>query len=309
MTGGGFAHVAVTLTPIFLVILLGYTLRMTSITGSGFWDNAEKLTYYLFLPALLVTGIAKTELHAIPLSEMASGLAGGTALTALLCRLLRPIMGASGPAYSSLFQGSIRCGAYVSIATAYVLLGDNGVTLIAVSIVINVPLVNLLSVIVLITNTGKKTGGQRLVASIVTNPLILACLLGVLLNVSGIGLPPVIKPILGILGQAALPLGLLAVGAGFRFGTLAAQAKLICTGTALKLAVMPFAVFVLLKGLGVGNPYMLIAVLFAGSSVAPSSYILARQLGGDSTLMAGIVTATTLAAMATLPILILLVGP
>jgi malonate transporter len=138
--------------------------------------------------------------------------------------------------------------------------------------------------------------------------MILACLAGVLLNLSGIGLPPVIEPFLDILGQAALPLGLLAVGAGLRFGTLAAEARLIATGTVLKLAVMPVAVFILLKDLGVGNPQMLIAVLFAGSSVAPSAYILARQLGGDATLMAGIVTATTLAAMATLPILIFLVG-
>ncbi len=76
----------------------------------------------------------------------------------------------------------------------------------------------------------------------------------------------------------------------------------------LKLAAMPFFVFVILQGLGVGNPHLLIAVLFAGSSVAPSSYVLARQLGGDATLMAGIVTATTLAAMASLPVLISLVG-
>ncbi len=76
----------------------------------------------------------------------------------------------------------------------------------------------------------------------------------------------------------------------------------------LKLAAMPFFVFVILQGLGVGNPHLLIAVLFAGSSVAPSSYVLARQLGGDANLMAGVVSATTLAAMASLPVLISLLG-
>jgi malonate transporter len=153
---GGFAHIALTLTPIFGVIGLGYALRRAAITASDFWNNAEKLTYYVLLPALLVTGIAKTDLDTIPLLALALGLAGGTLITALLARLLRPLLGAGGAAYSSLFQGSIRCGAYVSIATAFVLLGEQGVALIAVSIVIIVPLTNLLSVVVLLTNSGKK---------------------------------------------------------------------------------------------------------------------------------------------------------
>ena len=98
----------------------------------------------MFLPALLVSGIVRTELGAIALSEMALGLAGGTLLTALCARLLRPLLTAA--AYSSLFQGRIRCVAYVSIATAFVLLGDNGVTIIAVAIVVIVPLTSLFSV-------------------------------------------------------------------------------------------------------------------------------------------------------------------
>jgi len=306
---GGFAYVLVTLAPIFLVILAGYGLRMRLITAPAFWDGAEKLTYYLFLPALLVSGIAKTELHAIPLSDMALGLAGGTLLTALCARLARPILGADGAAYSSMFQGSIRCGAYVSIATAFVLLGDNGVALIAVAIVVIVPLSNLMSVVAILANTGEKAGWRRLIISIITNPMILACLLGVMLNLSGIGLPPIIEPLFGILGQAALPVGLLAVGAGLRFASLAAAAKLIVTASVLKLVAMPLFVFILLGALDVGNPHLLIAVLFAGSSVAPSPYVLASQLGGHATVMAGNVTATTLAAMATLPVLILLAGP
>ena len=101
---GGFAHILVTLAPIFLVILLGYGLRMRLIAKPAFWDGTEKLTYYLLLPALLVSGIAKTELHAIPLSDMALGLAGGTLLTALFAR--RDHLADHGRKFSALFQGN-----------------------------------------------------------------------------------------------------------------------------------------------------------------------------------------------------------
>ncbi len=184
---GGFAYILVTLAPIFLVILVGHGLRMKVIRGEGFWGGAEKLTYYLFLPALLVTGIAKTDLHAIRLSVL--GLAGGTLLTGLCARLARPFLRPGGAAYSSMHQGAIRCGAYVSIATAFVLRGDEGVALIAVAIVV-VPLSNLLSVTVILSNSGDKAGWRRLLASIASNPIILACLVGLVLNISGIGLPP-----------------------------------------------------------------------------------------------------------------------
>jgi malonate transporter len=55
---------------------------------------------------------------------------------------------------------------------------------------------------------------------LITNPLILACLIGIGLNVSGIGLPWGSAAVLEILARAALPLGLLAVGAGLRLDAL-----------------------------------------------------------------------------------------
>ena len=203
MTGGifaGFAHIAATLAPIFLVILLGYGLRQFLFTGSGIWDGAQRITYYIFLPVLLVTSIANADLAGVQLYGMALGLAGGTLITALLVRLVHPLLAVDGPAYSPLFQGSIRCGAYVSITTASVLLGEAGVSLIFVSIVIIVPLTNILAVIVLVNRNGLGTGWQHLAVSIASNPMILACALGVVLNVSEIGLPVVGELLLGTVG-------------------------------------------------------------------------------------------------------------
>ena len=47
-----------------------------------------------------------------------------------------------------------------------------------------------------------------------------------------------------------------------------------------------------------------VAVLYNGLPTSASSYVLARQMGGDGKLMAGIITATTLAAALTLPVLV-----
>jgi hypothetical protein len=51
-----------------------------------------------------------------------------------------------------------------------------------------------------------------------------------------------------------------------------------------------------------------IALLFMASPTATSSYILARQLGGDATLMAGVITLQTAVSMVSLPVILTLAG-
>lgn len=49
---------------------------------------------------------------------------------------------------------------------------------------------------------------------------------------------------------------------------------------------------------------MMLLVIFFSIPTAPTSYILTRQLGGDSELMAGIITSQTMLAAITLPIVL-----
>jgi predicted permease len=48
--------------PIFALILLGYALRRYRIVPDEFWVPAEKLTYYIFFPLLLLDNLSKANL-------------------------------------------------------------------------------------------------------------------------------------------------------------------------------------------------------------------------------------------------------
>ena len=151
-------------------------------------------------------------------------------------------------------------------------------------------------------------GWGEAVAPALKNPIIIACLLGATLNVTGFGLPPVIGPILEIIGRAALPLGLMAVGAGLDF-TAVREARNAVIGTAaLKLAVTPAVTYGACQVFGVTGPAAAVAVMFMALPVSAASYVMSRQLGGDGPLMAGIVTATTLGAAVMLPLVVVLAG-
>ena len=166
-----------------------------------------------------------------------------------------------------------------------------------------VPIVNVVSVATL-SRFGKegRVGLGRMVAQIVANPLILAVAAGALVNGIDRGLPILLDSLFEVLGRAALPLGLLAVGAGLEIGELRKTLAATLIAAAFKLVVMPALALGGLVALRLAGMDAGILMLFAAAPTAISSYILARQMGGDHRLMASIITVETVLAMATLPL-------
>ncbi len=293
--------------PIFSIIVVGYVFRRIAFPGDAFWPLAARITYVAFFPALLVQSLTRAELSEMDVAPMASALIAAVLLIAALLIALRRLLRLPDPAFTSVFQGSIRPNTYIGLAGAAALHGETGLALAAIAIAALVPLVNILSVAALSRygGRGRATIGQTLRAT-AQNPLILACAVGLVLNVGGVRLPTQINAIIDIFSSAALPLGLLTVGAGLTFTSLQASAYPALLASGVKLLVLPLAALMVGSMLGVAGPALTIAGLFAALPCAPAAYVLAQQLGGDARLMAVILTAQTLLAAVTLPIIALL---
>ncbi|EKV32673.1 Auxin Efflux Carrier [Caenispirillum salinarum AK4] len=308
---------ALALLPIFLLIVLGFWMKRSGFVPDAFWAPAEKTTYFITFPALLVFSTARAPLEGVAWGPLALASTGAVLAVFLVASLSRPLLGVPAATFTSVVQGSIRPNTYVGLAAAAALFGDAGVALTALCVAGVVPLVNVLAVATLVRHVGDgsaeaagraATGPAATLKGIVTNPLILACALGITLNVSGLGLPPVVSPFLEILGRAALPVGLLAVGAGLALDTLRTSGGPVLAASVLKLAGVPLAAGVLAWTLGLTGVPAVVAVAYAALPCSASSYVLARRMGGDAPCMAGIITFQTLAAAATLPLVIAAAG-
>lgn len=298
--------VVLSLAPIFLLILLGWGLRRRQFVPDAFWAPAEKLTYFVTFPALLLTNTARADLAGLEWEAVAFALAGATVLMGAAAVALRPLAGTDAAGFTSVFQGSIRPNSYVGLAGASALYGEAGVTIIAICIAAVVPLVNVLAVTALTRYVPGRAGpGAWPVArGIITNPLILACAFGIAFNALALPLPPVIGPLLDILSRAALPIGLLAVGAGLALDSFKAAGRPLALASTLKLLALPALTAAGLTLLGVDGVARGVVVLYAALPCSASSYVLARQMGGNAPLMANIITFQTLAAMGTIPLVI-----
>ncbi|MCI0509915.1 hypothetical protein C8E00_11138 [Chromohalobacter marismortui] len=290
------------LGPLFLLILLGALLGWRRFPGGDFWPAMERLIYFLLFPAMLIATLATADVAEVPVIRLAVVLMGTMLLFALVLWCARHRLTLAPPAFTSVLQGTLRFNTYVGVAGGAALHGQAGATAAAVAVALMVPLANVLCVSGFIAagTLGASSLGRSL-AALARNPLILACAIGITLNLSGIGLPGWLGSTIELTGRAALPLGLIAVGVALRPRALAGHGRAFWYSATLKLGATPVIVLALAWLTGLDPVSRDIALLFAALPTATSAYILARQLGGDAELMAALITGQTLLAMVTLP--------
>jgi malonate transporter len=300
---------ALALLPIFIPIVIGWLLQRFRFPGGDAWPALDRLAYFVLFPALLAHTLATADLSRLDATPLVAAVTASVMALALLVLLVGWKLVADAPAFTSVFQGSMRFNAYAGIAAAVALYGDDGRTVAAVVIAAMVPLANALSVIAHARHAGRDAPGLGAVALLMTtNPLIIGCAAGVALNLTGFRLPGVSGPALALLGEAAIPLGLLCVGASLDLGSISRTWKPVAATAGLKLFVLPVFTVVACTVFGVDTQTAKIAVLFSALPPASSSFILARQLGGDTPLLANMITVSTLASVGTLPLMLMVYG-
>jgi predicted permease len=292
-----------TLIPIFIIISLGYSLKTLCFSDENFWKALESITYFVLLPILMLNDLVKTPLDNIQFSSLAIAALSAVFIVGLLLILFRPLLDQlSGAAFSSVFQGSIRFNSYIGMAVAYTLNPQTGVALASLTMVVMIPMVNILSVIVLehyATHT--PTRWQNIVKALLKNPLVITCLIGFILNRAHVAFPAEVHQTFKVLGSAALPLGLLAMGAGLQLSTVQHSLGSLLLSSVLKLSIMPALTWEVCRYMTISSELQQIIMLFSALPTASTSYILARQLGGDYVLMANIITLETIICTFTLP--------
>jgi len=295
------AAILLALVPVALLVALGYGLRHTGFIADAFWPQAERLCYYILLPALFMHGLSSAHLQALPVLPLAATLIAATVIVAMALVLTRRWMPVDGAAFTSLFQGAVRFNNYVGVSLAAGMFGAKGIALAAVCNAAIVPTVNLLCVLVFARYGAVRFGGKALLRQIATNPLVVACVLGIGMQAVGVQVPALIEPAVRALGVASMPLGLLCVGAALNFSGVRSWAQPVVVSSVVKFLAMPVLTLAVGHALGLTDVALMVALLFQALPTASSSYIMARQLGGDAPLMAGITAAQTVLAAAAMP--------
>jgi malonate transporter and related proteins len=285
------------LLPDFALIACGFLLCRYTALGRPVWDSTERLVYVLLFPALLFSAIVRNPIAlgtALPLAACTVVVVGVGVLLALA---LGSLPGVDPRLHASGAQTAFRFNSYVALALSERLAGTSGVAWMALVVSVAVPLCNIAAVWPLARHGGHGYGRELL-----RNPLILATAAGLLFNLLGLKLPELATTTLSRMGAAALPLGLMAVGAGLQLGALREGPKLAAALLLIRHAVLPVVALLLVMAIQLPPGQQAIVVAFAAMPTASSAYVLAVRMGGHGGFTAGLVTLSTLLGMVGLPL-------
>ena len=297
-------HVLNTLVPVFLVMGLGAALRRGRFFSDAFVQGTNRLVYWVGLPCLLFRSLAGARDlgGGAPVAVVVlGGMVACVAVALGAGRLLRLHAERVGTFVQGAFRANI---AYVGLAV--VSLAHPGapharaMELAVIVLALTAPVYNVVAVGALLASRHRlaRAAVGRLVVGVVTNPIILACAAGLafalLTRPAGAALPPVVDQSLAWIGQFALPLALLGIGAALATTRIRGRAAPALVAAVIKVGVGPAAGVALAALLALGPVETRVALLMLACPTATASYVLADQLGGDGPLAAAIVVASTL---------------
>ena len=296
------------LLPVFMVIVLGYSLRHFAVLDASAWHGLENLCYFVLFPVLLVKTLAVAAIGSADIARFAGALLFAIFTMSALLLLAYPALhrycSVTPAAFTSLVQGATRWHGFIALSIVGLLIGDAGVAYMAVTMAVIIPPLNIINIIVLAHYGEAESDLMQVLGKLVRNPFILACVLGAFLNITGLGLAPLLYNIADIIGSGALGLGLLTVGAGIHLGGIQDHRGLVALGALLRLLGMPLLMLLGCLLFGVEGLPRTIAMLAGAVPTAASSFVLARQMGGDAPLMANLITLQVIGAVVTIPLVI-----
>ncbi len=296
--------------PIFLLIALGYGLKASRFLPREAWGPVERFAIYVLYPGFLVPSIWQADLSGLSAGALGLSVVGSVVLVGGLTVLIRPLLKVPDPTFTSIFQGVTRWNAFVFLPVIGAIYGAEGLAMSGVVISALIPVVNVMCVLVLVRwgADQPRTGVRAVTRSLVQNPILVSCFVGLILNALKVPAIPGLTEALKMLGQAALPAGLVIAGAGLSFSHAMTRPWTIGTVSAVKLLVLPLIMWGLCRLLGGDALAQGVALACGTAPGAAASYVLARQMGGDAPVMAGIVALTTVASAVTIPLMLGFLG-
>lgn len=293
------------IAPIFVLIVLGHVLRRNGIPNVDFWNMNDKLVYWVLFPCLL---FSKTSTMDVDFSDAAPYLMAGVGAfvaASAFSLISAKGIGLANPVVSSVLQGGARHNTFIALAVAERIHGSEGLATAALMTAVLIPVTNVMMVTsMVVLHGGPREGGFMvpILRDLGRNPLLVSCALGMAYNLTGYGEMPVLHASVELLGLASLPIVLLCIGANLRAESFQAAAKPLVLSVVAKMFIFPGVTIMLAAAFELSMLQTAVLLIYSAVPTASSAYTLARQMGGDAPLMAGIITIQTVVSFVTLPL-------
>ena len=283
--------------PIFLLMMLGLFFRKIGWIDEAFASKMNKFVFLVPLPALLFEDLATVDFAEVWDMKF---------VLFCFCATLVSIAAAAAVSFlwkdrtiqGEFIQASYRSSAaLLGIAFIQNIYGNAGMA--PLMIIGSVPLYNVMAVVVLsfFQPERKKLDRQvwiNTLKGIVTNPIILGIIAGLLWSALRLPMPPILEKTVSNIGAVATPMGLMAMGATFDIRKAFGKARPAIAASVMKLVGFAAVFLPLAVWLGFRREQLVAILIMLGSATTVSCYVMARNMGHEGVLTSSTVMLTTM---------------
>lgn len=287
--------------PIFVMLLLGVILKRKAMINDEFINVASQLVYNIGLPVMLFTTCTTAHFNQMADKNVLIAFSVMTALVFLgsffsahwHCKDPRD----HGVFIQGAFRGNLVILGLAFCANAY---GEHGLAIAALPVAMTVLFYNVLSVYVLNRSLHPANSSLKpTLIGIAKNPLIIAIVLGLLINVISVPLPGILLDSGKYLSQMVLPLALICIGGALDISRFTTLDSATLSASVWKLLLSPVIACGIAVVLHVRGESLAILFLLASSPTATISFVMVQALNGNTKLAANIIVQTTLGSIVT----------
>ncbi|OBT13411.1 transporter [Vibrio sp. UCD-FRSSP16_10] len=288
--------------PICLILVMGVILKKTAIINDSFIESASNLVFKVTLPTMLFLSLVEADHDFATSASLVGFSVGSNLLFFAFCTALIGVILKGNQDNGVIVQGAFRANTGI-IALAYVanMYGNEGLATAAIYVAATTLLYNVLAVISL-TPKGTQAGNsavKAIIKSITSNPLIISIMAGLVYSFIGLPVPKIASDAGHYFASMTLPLALLCTGGSLDLKSLKHETLPTWIATFLKLVIAPIVSCLLAYALGFSGEALGIIFFMTASPTAAASYVMARSMGGNSTLAANIIALTTILSVIT----------
>lgn len=301
------ATVLAALLPIAAILALGKISASLNLLSRDGWIGLERITYFVLFPALIVSKLAVADFSGIDW-RMPSALIGAQLLLSLATIIVAGVLRTTRDRIGVYVQSAARWNTFIALALAQDLFGAQGLALVAVSAAVMIPTANILSVSALMHFSNEAVKPVQMLKKLAVNPLVLACVIGIGLNVTRFPVPSQAFEILDLLAQATIALGLLTTGAAIDLKGRGSSMTAATVWSVVRLAGLPLIAGMIAISLGLSGQVLYVILIATAVPTAVNGTILARQLGADATLAANLIAFQTIGSILSISVVLWLAG-
>ncbi|MCX6952030.1 MAG: AEC family transporter [Verrucomicrobia bacterium] len=298
-----------TLAPVFLLVALGAVLQRTEFVSAGFLREANRVTYWLGLPALLFSQLAGSFHEGAGAKGMLGVMFGATLLSIAVGYLVVWAMRVPEASAGTLVQGAFRGNlAFVGLPIIFTLPDTplaGGLTARSAAVITVAPMMvfyNVAGVVVLLLSQHPLSWKmvRPFLKQLATTPPLLATIAGVSFALMGWKLPASVDKTFSSLGEMALPLGLLGVGGSIVSSRFGGAWQRPLASALVKTVVSPALGWGVGRWLGLGALELKMVMILMACPAAIVSYTMALEMKGDESIASGAIVLSVFTSVVTL---------